>query len=316
MTYLSLCSGIEATTLAWAPLGLRPIAFAEVDKFCSALLRHYYPAVPNLGDIRSISGQEVARTYGKPDIIVAGTPCQAFSISGPRAGLSDPRGQVTAEFVRVVSEALPAWVLWENVPGVLSLDSGRTFRWLLSSLDELGYGLAWRVLDAQYFGVPQRRRRVFLIGYLGDYLPPVAVLFEPEGVPGPTALEAVRPEVPVGGPARLCFEVRRSGSVIPARLVPTMSGKNMLNFVVLEPGGPSGYRPRRITPLEMERAQGLPDGYTDVPGYSRRGPVPDSVRYRAIQNSMPVPVMSWLGRRILSSARACENIHRQGPCST
>ena len=161
MRYISVFSGIEAASAAWEPLGWEPVAFAEIDEFPSAVLRARYPNVPNLGDITKVDW----RPYrGAADIVVGGSPCQAFSIAGKRQGLMDARGQLMLEYVRAVAEIEPEWFLWENVPGVLSQDKGRAFGTLLREMDELGYGMAWRILDAQFFGVAQRRRRVFLVG--------------------------------------------------------------------------------------------------------------------------------------------------------
>ena len=165
MRYISVFSGIEAASVAWEPLGWEPVAFAEIDEFPSAVLRARYPDVPNLGDVTKVDW----RPYrGTADIVVGGSPCQAFSVAGKRQGLMDSRGQLMLEYVRAVAEVEPRWFVWENVPGVLSQDRGRAFGTLLREMDELGYGLAWRVLDAQFFGVAQRRRRVFLVGCAGS----------------------------------------------------------------------------------------------------------------------------------------------------
>lgn len=191
--YVSLCSGIEAASVAWDVLGFEPLAFAEVEPYPSAVLAHRYPDVPNLGDIANV---DWSKYRGTAQLVVGGTPCQAFSISGKRGGLMDPRGQLMLEYVRAVREIQPRWLLWENVPGVLSQDKGRAFGTLLSELDELGYGLAWRVLDSQFFGVPQRRRRVFLVGCFGSGGGASAVLFEREGVFGhPTSSRKKREEL-------------------------------------------------------------------------------------------------------------------------
>ena len=183
MRYYSIFSGIEAASVAWAPLGWEPLLFSEVDPFPSAVLRHRYPGVPNLGDITKIDWKEAVRAFGRPDVVVGGSPCQSFSVAGTRTGLDGPSGLMW-EYVRAVRELRPAWLLWENVPGALSSSGGEDFRCLLESLDALGYGLAWRVLDAQFFGVAQRRRRLFVVGSLGDGGAERAceVLFEPEGL--------------------------------------------------------------------------------------------------------------------------------------
>jgi DNA (cytosine-5)-methyltransferase 1 len=178
--YGSVCSGIEAATVAWHPLGWTPAFFSEIEKFPRAVLQHHYPTVPLDGDFTTIKGDE----YGPIDLLVGGTPCQSFSSAGLRKGLADARGNLALEYLRLVDRTQPRWIVWENVPGVLSSNQGRDFGSLLGALAELGYGYAWRVLDAQYFGVAQRRRRVFLVGHLEDWRPAAAVLFERESLCG------------------------------------------------------------------------------------------------------------------------------------
>lgn len=180
MRYISLFSGIEAASVAWEPLGFEPVAFSEIDPFCTRLLDVRYPHVPNLGDISDIDWRSY---HGNVNLIVGGSPCQAFSVAGPRTGLLDERSALMLEYVRAVREAKPAWCLWENVPGVLSQDRGRAFATLQRELENCGYSLAWRVLDAQFFGVAQRRRRVFLVGH-ADPQCAAAVLFERESLLG------------------------------------------------------------------------------------------------------------------------------------
>lgn len=183
MKYLSICSGIEAATVAWHPLGWTPLAFAEIDRFPSAVLAHHYPEVPNLGDFTQIQASDLRSA---PDILVGGPPCQDFSVAGLRAGLCGARGQLTIEFARLAERLRPRWLVWENVPGVLSADRGRAFGTFLGALGQIGYGFAYRVLDAQWFGVPQRRRRVFVVGHLGDWRAAAAVLFERHSLSGDT----------------------------------------------------------------------------------------------------------------------------------
>ena len=179
MRYLSLFSGIEAASVAWEPLGWEPAAFAEIDEFPSAVLAERYPEVTNVGDVTKMNWKKYR---GKVDLVVGGSPCQSFSIAGKREGLQGESG-LMFEYIRAVREVRPRWFLWENVPGALSSENGEAFRQLLSEMDKLGYGLAWRVLDAQFFGVAQRRRRLFLVGRLGA-CPPVEVLIEPESMRG------------------------------------------------------------------------------------------------------------------------------------
>lgn len=180
--YLSLFSGIEAASVACCGMEWEPLAFAEIDAFPSAVLKERFPSVPNLGDVTRVNWRSFVKDFGKPGLIVGGSPCQSFSIAGTRTGLEGASGLMW-EYVRAVRDVRPEWVLWENVPGALSSTHGEDFGCLLRSLDALGYGLAWRVLDAQFFGVAQRRRRVFLVGHLGA-CPPVEVLIEPESLRG------------------------------------------------------------------------------------------------------------------------------------
>ena len=183
MRYGSVCSGIEAATAAWHHMGWEAAFFSEIEKFPCAVLEHRYPDVPLHGDFTTIKENE----YGKIDLLVGGTPCQSFSVAGLRGGLDDDRGNLALEFCRLAQREQPRWIVWENVPGVLSSSGGRDFGSILGALEDLGYGLAYRVLDAQYFGVAQRRRRVFVVGYLGDWRPAAAVLFERHSMSGHSA---------------------------------------------------------------------------------------------------------------------------------
>ena len=163
MRYVSVFSGVEAATLAWDQLGWEPVAFSEIDPFPSAVLAERFLDIPNLGDITQIDWSEI----GPVGLVVGGSPCQSFSVAGKREGLAGASG-LMFEYIRCVRELRPRWFVWENVPGALSSEGGAAFGQLLTEMDDLGYGLAWRVLDAQFFGVAQRRRRVFLVGSLGD----------------------------------------------------------------------------------------------------------------------------------------------------
>jgi DNA (cytosine-5)-methyltransferase 1 len=180
--YGSVCSGIEAASCAWEPLGWTPVFFAEIEKFPSSLLAQQFPTVPNLGDITKYKEWPDANI----DVLVGGTPCQAFSVAGLRGGLTDPRGNLTLTFLGILDRFRPRWFLWENVPGVLSsrTDGRSDFGTFLDGVSELGYGYAWRVLDLQHAGVPQRRRRVFVVGHSGDWRRAAAVLLERESMSG------------------------------------------------------------------------------------------------------------------------------------
>jgi DNA (cytosine-5)-methyltransferase 1 len=223
MRYLSLFSGIEAATVAWHPLGWTPLAFSEIEPFPCEVLKHHYPTVRNMGDVSKFKEWP---DFGTVDLVVGGAPCQAFSVAGLRAGLADPRGNLTLTYLAVIDRYRPQWVLFENVPGILSSTSDdapdpspppdpvdmeldgqevvideqhdaeetHAFSAFLAGLRELGYGFAYRVLDAQYIrvdgfphAVPQRRRRVFVVGYLGDWRRAAAVFFDTPSLRGDPA---------------------------------------------------------------------------------------------------------------------------------
>ena len=375
MRYGSVCSGIEAATQAWHHMDWKPAFFSEIDAFPRAVLQHHYPEVPLHGDFTDIKDDE----YGPIDLLVGGTPCQSFSVAGLRGGMDDERGNLALEFIRLAQRKRPQWVVWENVPGVLSSNGGRDFGSFLGALAEIGYGFAYRVLDAQYFGVAQRRRRVFVVGYLGDWRRPAAVLFEREslsGNPAPSREEGekVAPAVTTGPPfsrtvnerveceaiVPMAFDKQRIGqygsgevsSTLAARdykdatdlvAFPSNANGNAMGALgydvspsMLAGGDPptvafaenqkadvyemnvtnslsggggkpgQGYQAvrkgmavRRLTPTECERLQGFPDGFTQIPWRNKElENCPDGPRYKALGNSMAVPVMSWIGHRI------------------
>ena len=219
MTYGSLCSGIEAATEAWKHMNWQPAFFAEIEPFCCEVLKQRHPNAPNLGDINAEDFIENAKERGPIDVLVGGPPCQAFSVAGLRGGLADPRGNLTLRYLAVVDALRPRWVLYENVPGILSAtshvspdprppcidldgddgpavgteemvvdeydsDEDHAFSCFLAGLSELGYRWCYAVLDAQYFGVAQRRERVFVVGYPGDWQPAAAVLLDRESMSG------------------------------------------------------------------------------------------------------------------------------------
>ena len=201
MNYMSVCSGVEAASLAWEGLGWKPVAFSEIEPFPCAVLAERFPGVPNLGDITKIEvtddgiyGAGFAVCRRDVDLLVGGTPCQSFSVAGRREGLKGASG-LAYHFVRLLREIQPKWFVWENVPGALSsrTDGQLDFNFLVGSFAECGYGLAWRILDAQYvrsksfpFAIPQRRRRLFVVGCLGDGARAGEVLFDGESMSGDT----------------------------------------------------------------------------------------------------------------------------------
>ena len=202
LKYGSVCSGVEAATVAWHDLGWKPQWFSEVDNFPSAVLEHHYPDVPNYGDMTKFKEWPKNESI---DLLVGGTPCQSFSVAGLRQGLDDPRGNLMLTYLSMAEQLKPKWLVWENVPGVLSSNQGRDFGTFIGALGKIGYGFSWRILDAQYFGVPQRRRRVFVVGCLGDWRSAASVLFESESLSGHPApsrekRQRVAPTVGTGAP--------------------------------------------------------------------------------------------------------------------
>ncbi len=318
MRYLSVCSGVGTDHLAWQDLGWECVGFAELDSFASAILAHRYPRVVNYGDFTTIPAD-----IGAVDLLVGGTPCQSFSVSGRRAGLDDPRGNLTLEFVRLARRLRVRWVVWENVPGVLNSDRGRDFAAILTAFRKCGYSVAYRVLDAQHYGVPQRRRRVFLVGYFGDdWRPSAQVLFEQQGLPRSSDTRGKkRPEVA----KRLGAGFESSGGSnftetmtfvpsnlpsISATLTTKWDSKNatspqeacsgaLLHGYVVAQSPTLHTTPvvRRLTPRECERLQGLPDDWTLVPYKGKSAS--DTPRYKAVGNGMAMPVLRWLGQRIV-----------------
>ena len=184
MNYLSICSGIESCSVAWHPLGWKPIGFSEIEEFRSAVLQYHYPEVKNYGDFTKITKETLGT---KPDVLVGGTPCATFSIAGLRKGFAEDRGNLALEFIRLIDRIKPTWVIWENVPGILSSNEGKDLGTFLGALAELRYGFAYRVLDTQYVrtsrfprAIPQRRRRIFVVGHIRDWRCPAKVLFDQE----------------------------------------------------------------------------------------------------------------------------------------
>lgn len=392
LQYASVCSGIEAVGVAWQPLGITPAWFAEIEPFPCAVLAHHYPEVPNLGDMALLTEKVLSEHIPAPPILIGGTPCQAFSIAGFRAGLADPRGVLSLKYVELANaidqircsrNEPESIIVWENVPGVLS-DKGNAFGCFLAALageekmlepprktwSHAGIVLgpqrtiAWRILDAQYFGVAQRRRRVFLVASARSGFDPTAVLFEPEGMR--------RDSPPDRSPAQIASTHHgkspdaddglervhvftntygmangQGGAEASLECCPTLTCNHDVAFVVYEPpeltqsesvGNPdtledgvvrahpippeSSHKVRRLLPSECERLQGLPNGYTRIARryyaskrVSRSRPddlweptetgwmlmAADGPRYKAIGNSMAVPCLIWIGKRLLAA---------------
>lgn len=331
MRYGSVCSGIEAASVAWRHLGWECAFVSETARYQSAVLAERHPGVPNLGDFTKIRPGDYR---GDIDLLVGGTPCQPFSLAGLRKGLEDERGCLALEFARLAFRTRARWVVWENVTGALTSGRGRDFAALVSLLagwdvpvPEGGwrnsglavgapgcFGVGWRVLDAQYTrvqqfprAVPQRRKRLVLAGHLGDWRPVRRVFFDGEMCGGDTP--PVRD--PAGAPAGAAEA--GSGVCIPLDLTNLDGRTRHLLGKCYDDSQSAAYtitrrRPsgvcadgvaRMLTPVECERAMGLPDGYTAIAWHGRDAAhCPRWSRYRALGNSMSVNVMAWVGERI------------------
>jgi DNA (cytosine-5)-methyltransferase 1 len=362
--------------MAWHDLGWKPAGFSEIEPFPSAVLAHHYPSVTNFGDMTKYKEWNLDETI---DLLVGGTPCQSFSVAGLRKGMDDPRGNLALVYCGMLDHFRPNWFVWENVPGVLSSSGGRDFGSFLGAVAQLGYGFSYRVLDAQFCGVAQRRRRVFVVGHLGDWRPTTAVLFERHSLRRDLAPSAPKGKEPsayfesslaqykqgdIGGTLKASGGVLGGGSetflvqkvyethpadsrvkemgetcqTVTSRWgtgggnVPLVQetyaihtqttqfsggGKNrkddgkgnglgisnvndpMFTLTVADRhsvafSNGNKMAIRRLTPIECERLQGFPDGFTNVP-WRKKDTSPEGLRYKALGNSMAVPVMQWIG---------------------
>jgi DNA (cytosine-5)-methyltransferase 1 len=378
MRFGSVCSGIEAASVAWNPIGWEAAWLSEIEPFPSAVLAHHYPGVPNLGDMTRLPELIDTGLLEAPDVFCGGTPCQAFSVAGLRNSLDDARGNLSLTFCeianaidnkRIAAGMAPAIVFWENVPGVLSTKDNAfgCFLGALAGEDDpvtcpdgkwptagvvVGQKrtVAWRVLDAQYFGVAQRRRRVFVVASARDDFDPAAVLFEFNGLrrdtaPSREAGKTIAPCVTNGPPfSRTGNERVEAEAMVVARMVAfgeysvdgTASAMKARDYkdatdLVAQPVAFDGYNQtisetsqtiradktdgdhvgmvlqhmavRRLTPVECERLQGFPDGYTNIP-WRKKPESPDGPRYKALGNSWAVPVVAWIGKRIQEQINA------------
>jgi DNA (cytosine-5)-methyltransferase 1 len=303
MKFLSVCSGIEAASVAWEPLGWKAVGFSEIEPFQSAVLKHHFPNTPNYGDLTKYAEWPIEP--GTVDILVGGTPCQSFSILGKRGGLDDIRGQLAMAFGGLAGKLRPRWIVWENVVGVLSSDHGRDFLAFQRSLVELGYCLSFRVLDSSGFGTSQKRRRVFVVGHLGtDWRYPASVLLERGSLlrdagKGGSAREEDAEPVEDGsdeGCAAVSFQPgnlrRKAGASPSTKFFPTL----LSNSGDQCPHVATDRFIRSLSCREWERLQGFPHDWTNVV-FNGKEPA-FTLRQQALGNSMCVPVMNWIGKRI------------------
>lgn len=361
MKFVSLFAGIGGFDLGFERAGMTPMLQVENDPYPTRVLERHWPDVPRITDVKEVSADDIAEA----DLICGGFPCQDISVAGKRAGLDGDRSGLWFEFARLVDSARPSWVVVENVAGLLSSNRGEDLATIVGTLADCGYGWAYRVLDSQYFGVAQRRRRVFIVGHIGAGSA-AEVLLEPEGLPGDSA--PCRPEgqavaaltangvgtcgaddnqAQAGHLVAVSVAENQRGELVTAPVTPALAGGGgkpgqgypavmtvhttqdpivgtsvMHALSTKECGGvyvpdvantltsrmwkgvdstvDEGQTPiahaglvRKLTPLECERLQGFPDGWTDN--------LSDTRRYRALGNAVTVNVAEWIGRRIVQS---------------
>jgi DNA (cytosine-5)-methyltransferase 1 len=384
ISFGSVCSGIEAASVAWQPLGWKAAWFSEIEPFPNAVLARHYPDVPNLGDMTTLPERIRSGEVAAPDLLCGGTPCQAFSVAGLRRSLDDARGNLSLTFCEVanaIDAIKPTIIFWENVPGVLNTKDN-AFGCFLAGLagedealvppggrwtnagfvDGPARAVAWRILDAQYFGVAQRRRRVFVVASVRADVDPAAVLFERESLRRDTApsreagqrvANALTDRADRGGTSsegqRLIVQPYAVANCLTARMhkginstldegqtpvvgfnarqdpdswadrtgpldtdgstqavvAPTITATNdpsrspQSSEVTQQVAAvhSAAMQVRRLTPVECERLQGFPDGYTNIP-WRGKSESPDGPRYKALGNSWAVPVVRWIGERI------------------
>ena len=321
MRYLSLFSGIEAASVAWRDLGWEPVAFCEIEEFPSAVLSYRFPNVPNLGDITKVDWGEFKKQHGAIDLIIGGSPCQSFSTAAGASRTSlDGKSNLMLEYLRVVNDVRPKWIVWENVTGVL-YTKDNAFGQLLRALQQSGYrDIAYRILDARCFGIPQMRKRLYLVGYLsGGGFCSTAVLFDRYCLQGDSNADdwqraqvtakdsnGVGESIPYTMKVRCGAETftREDGSIgtagkgalIGENVAFTIGATQDQTVFVHENGE---YHARRFTPIECERLMGFPDDFTRVPYKGKpASECPDAPRCKALGNSFTVPIVRWIGERI------------------
>jgi DNA (cytosine-5)-methyltransferase 1 len=306
LTGASLFAGIGGFDLALENNGIKIVAQVEIDKKAQEVLRSRFPNSALFGDVTEVSGKDLIGAGFEPSngIITGGFPCQDLSIAGTGIGLIGKRSKLFWEIIRILEETQAKYFIIENVPGLLKTNQGRDMEIVISTLAKLGYSVAWRVLDAQYFGLPQRRKRIFIVGSLADRQGAFKILFESNGVSGDTDQSKPQRQKTLSDPssnirepdAKWFIKVKRPQSKedyetwIEGEVHPTLNsfdnGSVRSVAVVLD-----GSKVRRLTPIEHERLQGFPDNWTEGQA--------DSNRYKQIGNAVAVPVVDWITKRLV-----------------
>ncbi len=335
MKFGSVCSGIEAASVAFEPINIKPVWFSEISEGPSQILENHYPSINNLGDMCNLPNLIKEGLVETPDLLCGGTPCQAFSFAGWKKGLNDVRGQLTIKFIEIADaiderrsvEGKPnSIILWENVEGVLS-DKTNAFGMFIAGLSGVDHeisvkkweksgvlfgpkrNIAWRVLDAKFFGLPQQRKRLFLIA-TDTSINPESILFEKANyseelfsiVNGKKSKNTHTPSLFDEEPINKKKNSVRHLNQHKVEIFREYTDCLYTAYGTKWNGNAAAYngslyfsqndKVRRLTPLECERLMGFSDNYTLVPGVS------DTQRYQAIGNSWPIPVINWIGQRI------------------
>ena len=301
MNVLTACSGIGAPEHAWRDLPFDFVGCSEIEAFPSAVLEHHYPNVKNYGDMNNYKDWNL--NGANVDVLAGGPPCQSYSVAGKRQGMDSENGNLSLVFIRMAAHFKAKFILFENVPGLLTSSRGRDFSALLKAFRQCGYSLAYRILDAQY-SLPQRRKRLFIIGCLGeDWRYPAAVLFKPEGLPGDSpksqgAGENITADAENSSGITVYENHATDSRVKEVDVCPTVtrrwgSGGNNTPLVLHHKSNLI----RKITVEEAEELMGFKRGYTNIKFKGK--PAANSQRYMALGNSMCVPLIKWIGQRIL-----------------
>jgi DNA (cytosine-5)-methyltransferase 1 len=315
-------------------VGVRTVAAVEIDQNCRGVLERQFPSTKLFDDVTNLSADDLRAVGFDPSdgIVTGGFPCQDLSTAGARRGLAGERSGLFWQIARLADELQPRWLILENVPGLLSSNGGRDMGIFVGALVKLGYGVCWRVLDAQHFGVAQRRRRLFFVCCLGDHRRPVEILFEPEsGIRHLAPRQKTKQETPSGIETSTDFSRQRFGQVdlitfshyqnvpnVSGHVSPTLGQESQAVFMrnrEVKDGGGKGplfgnksltlatandqtllthTTVRRLTPIECERLQGFPDDWTAGQA--------DGQRYKQMGNAVAVPVVEWIMRRLVKSA--------------
>lgn len=296
---VSLFAGIGGFEIGFEEAGFRVVAQCEIDPYCRGILAEHWPDVPRLEDVRTVNGADLPPA----SVWTAGFPCQDVSVArGHRKeGINGRSSALFFEFARLVREGRPRVFILENVPGLLNSHAGRDFGIVLSSLAQLGYALGWRVLNSRYFGVPQSRQRVYIVGCHRDWRGPLSILFEPERGTR-HAKKGKGDEAPTVSPfKKVVGDPSGKGPVTPAlayclyaesaRHTGTDWSRNYVSY-------PSRGDVRRLTPNEAEMVMGFPHNWTVPKSFEGKPEDLDSWRYHALGNAVTPPVAQWLGHRV------------------